>query len=285
MPVDEKRMTFTEHLAELRTRIIRSGICLFICMIICYALSNYILQILARPLMPLAEKGIIQTSSEPNSPVENNSQTPNPNTEAQTEPSKKTVKPVWTVLNPLEIVFVQLKTAAYIGFVLAFPFIAWQVCAFIFPGLRESERRVVKVLIFGCSGLAIVGVAVAYFGVLPLVLPYMMLWVPEGWQIQLRANETISMILLFLAGFAVAFQFPMAVMILVFMGFLSPAVLKKQRKFAFVIIAVIAAVLTPPDPGSMMIMMLPLVAMYEISIWLSYLVIRRKKQAAAASQA
>jgi len=284
VPVDEKRMTFTEHLAELRTRIIRSGICLLVCMIICYILSNYILQILAYPLMPLAEKGIIQTVHEPEKPAPNG-QAAQPGTDAETAPAAKPAKPVWTVLNPLEIVFVQLKTAAYVGFVLAFPFLAWQFCAFIFPGLKENERRVVKVLVFGCSGLALVGVAVAYFGVLPLVLPYMMMWVPEGWQIQLRANETISMILMFLAGFAVAFQFPMAVMILVYMGFLTPAVLKTQRKFAFVIIAVISAVLTPPDPGSMMIMMLPLVLLYEISIWLSYLVIRRKKQAVQAGQA
>ncbi len=284
MLVDEKRMTFTEHLAELRTRIIRSGICLLVCMIICYILSNYILQVLAYPLMPLAEKGIIQTAPDSKS-LPDGEQTAIPDAGQTAEPVKRSVKPVWTVLNPLEIIFVQLKIAAYMGFLLAFPFLAWQVCAFIFPGLRENERRVVKVLVFGCSGLALVGVAVAYFGVLPLVLPYMMLMVPEGWQIQLRANETISMILLFMAGFAVAFQFPMAVMILVYMGFLTPSVLKKNRKFVFVIIAVIAAVLTPPDPVSMMIMMLPLFVMYEVSIWLSYLVIRRKKQAAAASQA
>ncbi len=284
MSWDEKRMTFTEHLGELRTRIIRSGICLVACMIVCFIFCNVILKIIAYPLTPLVEHGMIekapvaQTAPASAKPGE----TPAP---ASTEPAakEKTPAPVWTVLNPMEPIVIQFKLAFYIGFVLAFPYIIWQVCAFIFPGLRPSERRAVQILIFGCSVLALTGVLVGYLGVLPLVLPYLMSMVPEGWVVQLRATETISIVLMLLAGFAVAFQFPMAVMILVYLGLLTPATLKKQRRMAIVLIAVISAVLTPPDPVSMTIMMCPLILLYEASIWVSYLVIFRRKKAAEAA--
>ena len=105
--------------------------------------------------------------------------------------------------------------------------------------------------------------------------------VPDGWEVQLRASETISLILLFLAAFAVAFQFPMAVLILVYMGLLTPATLKKYRRLAIVGLTIISAILTPPDPVSMMIMLFPLFLLYEGSIWLSYLVLLRKKRTGA----
>ncbi len=83
-----------------------------------------------------------------------------------------------------------------------------------------------------------------------------------------------------LVGFAVAFQFPMAVLILVYMDLLTPATLKEHRKIAIVGIAFASAILTPPDPFSMCIMMFPLVLLYEGSIWVSYLVVRRRKKTA-----
>jgi sec-independent protein translocase protein TatC len=137
---------------------------------------------------------------------------------------------------------------------------------------------VVQILIFGCSLLGIAGMLVAYFGVFPLVLPYLLRWVPEGVAVQLRMNETMTIILYGLLGFAIAFQFPMAVLILVYMDLLTPAALKQHRKVAIVGIAFLSAVLTPPDPISMSIMMLPLLLLYELSIWVSYLVVRRKRR-------
>lgn len=287
MPWDEKRMTFTEHLGELRTRIVRSGICLLVCMVICFIFCNKLLAILAYPLTPLVEHGVIESA-----PAAASSSTPGqpgvPPAAASPEKAaaapKKTVAPVWTVLNPIEPITIQFKLAFYIGFVLAFPYMVWHVCAFIFPGLRPSERYVIQLIILGCSVLAVTGVLVAYLGVLPLVLPYLMTMVPEGWVVQLRATETISIILTMLAGFAVAFQFPMAVMVLVYIGLLSPATLKKKRPMAIVLIAVISAVLTPPDAISMMIMMIPLTILYEASIWMSHLVIFRKKKATEAAE-
>ncbi len=271
---DDKRMTFTEHLGELRTRIIRCLVALVVAIVLCYALSDMIFEQLARPLAPLSVRGMVIAD-----PVADAAVPAAASEGAAPAPAAKPVRQLeWTVLNPLEFVLVKFKIAGYGGFLLALPFILWQLMAFIFPGLHPSERRVVQILIAGCSSLALVGVAVAYFGVFPLVLPYLLEWTPAWVQIQLRITETLNIIIKGLVGFAIAFQFPMAVLILVYMGLLTPQTLREYRKIALVAMAFLSAVLTPPDPFSMMVMLAPLVLLYEASILLSYLVIRRKRQ-------
>jgi sec-independent protein translocase protein TatC len=273
---DEKRMTFTEHLSELRKRIIHASIALIVAMLFCYAISNPILVALGRPLTYLMNQEPAEANTPPATAPEAGTpaETPAP-PEAEHPRRQKTAN--FTVLNPLEFVILKFKVAGYGGLVLAFPYLLWQLCAFIFPGLKPTERRLVKILIYGCSALATLGVAVAYFGVLPLVIPYLLQWVPEGWETQLRANETIGIIVFLLVGFALAFQFPMVVMSLVYLDLLSPETLRSHRRVAVIGMAVIAAILTPPDVISMMIMLMPLALLYEISIWASYGVRRRKR--------
>ena len=169
----------------------------------------------------------------------------------------------------------------YAGCLLASPFVVYQVCGFIFPGLKPNERKLVRILIFGCAGFATFGVLVGYFAVFPFVLTYMTEFVPPGVELQFRMNETISQIVLFLVGFAGAFQFPMVALSLVYLGLLHPRILKKYRRIAIVVMAIAAALLTPPDPISMSMMLVPMIILYEVSIWLSYLVLRRKKAAEA----
>ncbi len=269
---EEKRMSFTEHLGELRTRIIHSFIALTIAVIGCYALSDYIFELLAWPLRPLSESQVVTFE------VVDMDDEGNPIVaQSLPEEQSRAGEIEWTVLNPLEYILVKIRIAGYGGLVVALPFLLWQICAFVFPGLHASERKVVQILIAGCSVLAIVGVGVAYFGVFPLVLPYLLEWIPDWVQVQLRLNETLSIIIKGMVGFAVAFQFPMAVLILVYMGLLTPHTLKQYRKLAMVGMALVAALLTPPDPFSLMVMLLPLVVLYESSIWASYLVVRRSK--------
>lgn len=270
MPQDEKRMSFTEHLGELRTRIIRSCIALGVSVFVCYAFSNQIFELLAWPLTPLSAHGVISIDTETGGETAQG-------TPSAAVPQKAMDGVEWTVLNPLEFIVVKFKIAGYGGLLVALPFLLWQLCAFVFPGLYANERRIVQILITGCSGLAIIGVGVAYFGVFPLVLPYLLEWIPDWVQVQLRLNETLNIIVFLLFGFAAAFQFPMIVLILVYIGLLTPQALKQYRKVAIVGMAVLAAVLTPPDPFSMLIMLTPLVLLYEFSIWLSYIVIRRKR--------
>jgi sec-independent protein translocase protein TatC len=150
--------------------------------------------------------------------------------------------------------------------------------------LRPKEKYAAKIVIFGCSGLALLGVAVAYWGVFPLIVPYLLgAWIPDWVNTQFQLSRTLSLVIKGLAGFGIAFQFPMIVLVLVYMDLLSPATLKKYRRVAIVGMAVAAAILTPPDPLSMIIMLVPLVVLYEGSILASYLVVRARKKPSAAT--
>lgn len=241
MSEDDARMTFTEHLGELRTRIIRSAIAMFIGMVLCYIFAKQLIAVMARPLGGLVEGN-------------------------------------WITLTPLEPVLVYLKLAAYGGVLVSSPFVLYQICAFIFPGLKPNERRAAQILLVGSFVLVLAGLAVAYFGVLPVVIPYLTKYAPVGVETQLRMSETIAIVVKVMIAFAVAFQFPMVVLILVHMDLLTPEALKKGRGIAIVGMAVGSAALTPPDPFSMLVLLLPLVLLYEGSILVSHLVVRRKKK-------
>jgi len=240
---EESRMTFTEHLAELRVRIIRSGIAFIAAFMGCLLVSPWLLEIAAYPL--------------------------------------RVADVQWTFLNPIEPIAMMFRMAAYGAFILTSPFIVYQICAFIFPGLRPDERRLVQTVIFSSGTLVILGLFTAYFGVFPLVLPYLLQWSPDWIETQLRVNETIAIITKGMIGFAVAFQFPVVVLILVYLGLLTPQALKDYRKLAWVIIALCSAILTPPDPISMSIMMVPMVVLYEGSILVAHIIVRKRAQANA----
>ena len=293
----EARMTFTEHLGELRTRIIRVGIAFVVGFAVCYGFSNQIFEIVRRPLEKpgftwlLGDKAPLVSESDgkdnsgkattPESEPGNTGDTGN---EATPEPRSGSADDAvqWLQKNPLEWFLLSLKLSAYGSLLLNLPYILYQVCGFIFPGLKPGEKKIVLTMLVGCSALSTVGLFVAYFGVFPLVLPYILQWTPEGVTTMLSITETISLILIGLLGFAVVFQFPMVVLVLVYMDLLTPATLKQYRKQAIVGLAVLSAILTPPDPISMMFMMTPLVLLYEVSIWTSYLVVRRKRKTAEA---
>lgn len=321
MSDEDLRMSFTEHLGELRDRLIRSGIAVVIGVVICYAFSNQIFEALARPIkileqeiagVEIADPGGLESPEDGALPVGDTPpgegvvpSVPSPATASSVEPvwvtlnseesmvvRLKVVGSViedvevvsaddaaftarWTVLNPLEPIVVKFKIAGYGGLFLAMPFILFQLCAFIFPGLQPTEKKAAQYMIFGCTTLAFAGVAVAYFGVFPFVLPYLAQFVPDGVDVQLRMNETISMLVKGLLGFGIAFQFPMVVLILVYLGIITPQTLRDHRKIVIVFLAIGSAVLTPPDPITMTFMLVPLYMLYEGSIWLSYLVIRR----------
>jgi sec-independent protein translocase protein TatC len=181
-------------------------------------------------------------------------------------------------LSIFEPILVYLKLAVIAGTLMALPYMVWQACAFIFPGLKPNEKKAVRIMLGGGSVLALAGVSVAYFGIFPLVLPFLMSWAPEGVEMGLRMNENVNIILKGMLAFAIAFQFPMAVLVMVYLDLLSPETLKRYRRVAIVGLAVGAAMFTPPDPVTMVLMLLPLVLLYEGSILLSYIVVRKRKK-------
>ena len=296
-PEAEARMTFTQHLGELRMRLVRSAVAVMVAAIFCYIFSDKILEIVTRPLTPLLGTAEIITPEPVAGPGDPDS--PGPPSSAESAPESGAAAPVeeaeapkvrgrageWTTMTFMEGFLVKLKLSAYGGILLSIPYLLFHICAFVFPGLTVGERRVVRIMIYGCSVLATLGVGIAYFGVFPIVLNYVMSFNPDWVHNQLRLNENISLILKGLLGFAVAFQFPMVVLILVYMGLLTPETLKQYRKQAIVGMFVVGAIFTPPDPLSMMMMGLPLVFLYELSIWMSYIVVRRKKKKSSSADA
>ena len=260
----EARMTFTEHLGELRTRIVRSAIALVVGFVLCFIFSQSILNVIAGPLR--TSKAVEVTDGDGGESATGDDVAPTGHNAD------------FVTLGPMEPFFVQMKVAAYAAIVLAFPYILFQLCAFIFPGLSPKERNIARFLIIGCGVLASLGVVVAYFGVFPLVMPYLLLYNPEWVTTQLHLDETVSLIIKGLLGFSVAFQFPMAVIILVYLGVLHPDTLKQHRKIVVVGIAFISAFFTPPDPFSMMLLFIPLYLLYELSILCATAMIWRKNR-------
>ncbi len=305
--IDDSSAPLIEHLAELRTRIIVSSSVVAVMFVVCYVFSNQIFDFIAYPLKPLQAAGdllVEQADKDGDKRVtyqELKAQVPDMTRDqfdrldrdgdgvlttsaerARNETLEVASGPTWKALNPLEPFWVKLKLALYAAIVLSLPVILMQIRGFIFPGLKPVEQKVVSILVFGCSGLAIAGVLVAYFQVLPYFMPMVMSMAPPEVVVELRMNETVSLIVRFILGFAIAFQFPMLAFILVYLDLLSPATLRQQRKVAWVILAIAAAILTPgPDIFSMLAMMMPLVVLYEGSIWISYLIVWRKARRAA----
>jgi sec-independent protein translocase protein TatC len=292
---EELRMSFTEHLGELRDRLIRSAIAVAIGVVICYMGSDYIFQALKWPIELLekevegfevkTDEELKEASAQQADWVFLQAGGTDPQivglrieegtvVEARVQPGSLE-NMTWTTLNPFEPIVVKFKIAGYGGLFLALPFILYQLCAFIFPGLHPREKKVARLMLTGCTVLAFFGVLVAYFGVFPFVIPYLADFVPEGVNTQLRMNETIGQIVMALLGFAIAFQFPMVVLILVYVGILTPETLKAYRKIVIVGLAIVSALLTPPDPITMTFMLVPLYLLYECSIWLSYVIVRR----------
>jgi sec-independent protein translocase protein TatC len=153
----------------MRVRIIVLGQPFCVAMVICYIFSNQILVGLQKPLTLLQDLGIIVFSS--NESTDDTSDNPaTPGADPKEKPTPKKTSIPWVVLNPFEIVILKFKVAGYGGLILALPYIIWQACAFIFPGLKPNERKLIKIILFGCSALGIVGIIVAYFGCNSLVI-------------------------------------------------------------------------------------------------------------------
>ncbi|NUM56400.1 MAG: twin-arginine translocase subunit TatC [Candidatus Hydrogenedentes bacterium] len=241
MDNDDKRMTFTEHLGELRIRLIRSIVGIGIAFVLCFIFWEQLYKVLSYPL---------QTRG---------------------------MEIPWITNNPLESMNVAVRLAGTFAAIICAPHILYEICAFVFPGLKPNERKLALTLIVGCSVLAVAGAAVAYFLVSPQLIGLMNQWTPEGVKQQLQMSPTIAFEIFLLLAFAVAFQFPMVVLILVYLGIVSQQTLRAYRRYAFVLLAVAAAALTPTtDPFSFAAMWVPLVLMYEACVWIAYVIDRKK---------
>ncbi len=230
-----------EHLIELRLRLIYAVLALSAGVAASYPFSSSIFQFLTEPLW-----------------------------RAMGEEEGRRL--IYTGLT--EAFLTYLKISLFSGFMISFPFILWQAWLFIGPGLYDHEKKTFWPVLIASPLLFVMGASLAYYGVCPwawtFFLSFEMPPSPHGLSLQLEArmSEYLALILKLILAFGLCFQLPLVILSLSKIGVLSLEALKRNRKYAFLIIVVIAAIITPPDIISPLSLIIPLYALYEISIGL-----------------
>jgi len=236
----EGRMSFFDHLAELRKRIIWSLVPTLIGLIVCFRFSDRILLFMRQPL------------------------------------EKMDVKLV--ALTPTEAFWTSMKLSMIAGVFVAMPVILWQVWAFVSPGLHKHERRFAIPFVLIGSLLFVGGAAFALLVVVPFAIQFLLNFGKEqGIQPMISVSSHVDFVIKFTLAFGLVFELPLALTLLSLMGLVTPAFLNKNRKYAVLINFIIAAVLTPtPDIFNQCLMAGPLCLLYEIGILSAWIFGRRK---------
>ncbi len=227
MTPDNKLMTITGHLSELRNRIIRSILALCLGFGLSYLFQDYIFALL------LAHSVNLQLIT----------------------------------VSPTELFMESLKTAFFAGLFLSSPVILYQVCAFLWPGLKDNERKYLfNGLLIG-AGLFLLGMLFAYYVIIPAALNFLTGLTVSGVKPMYTLNNYMSFIWTFLVLFGLAFQVPVLLSLLALIGLVKPDSLRSKRKYCVLIIFIVSAILTPPDVVSQVLMAVPLLILYEIGIF------------------
>jgi len=183
------------------------------------------------------------------------------------------IKPVF--LRPTEMFVTYFRVALLAGVILAMPVIVYQVVQFVSPGLTSSERTYMRIIVPGATLSFVFGVMFAYFAMLPFALRYLLSFGSNLAEAKWAISEYISFVTMLLFWAGIVFEIPLMIFFLARLGIVTPSFLTKNRKFAVLIIAIVAAVITPtPDPFNMGVVMLPLLLMYEVGIMLAKLAYR-----------
>lgn len=242
-PREMTNMSLVEHLRELRKRLLYSLIAVGIGFGAAYRFANPIFQFLVRPLLdampPDEEKRLIFTG----------------------------------LAQPFML---ELKMGIFGGVILAMPFILWQIWLFVAPALYKHERRLVVPVVTSAMLMFAAGAAFAYYVAFPVGFAYFLSYTSDIIQPMISIDEYLDFATKMLLGFGAMFELPLVILLLARMGVVSPQFLNKNRRWAVLIIAVLAAFFTPPDALSMAIMAVPLYALFEISVLLAYLVYKKK---------
>lgn len=223
--------SLVEHLIELRARLVRAIIGLLAVLLVLLPFSRKIYTWLAEPLI---------------------SQLPNGQTMIAT--------------NPAGAFFAPLKLTFFVALFVAVPWLLYQLWSFVAPGLYAREKRLAVPLLASSVLLFYLGCAFAYFLVLPAVFHFLTTFRPEVIAITPDANAYLDFVLAIFFAFGTSFELPVAMVILVLLGWVSPQQFKDSRGYAVVGIFVVAAVLTPPDVVSQLLLAIPMCVLYELGI-------------------
>ncbi len=238
--------TLMSHLLELRSRLVKALLTVAVVFVALIPFANDIYSLLAKPLLDDLHGGQLIATA------------------------------------PLGAFTVPLKCAFFAALMIAMPMVLYQLWAFVAPGLYQSEKRLARPLLFTATLLFYAGCAFTYFGLLPVMFGYLFSITPEGVAMMPDIGEYLDFVLvMFLAG-GVSFEVPIAVMVAVLLGWVKPAQLAEWRGYVIVGMFIIAAVITPPDGLSQLMLAIPMCLLYEIGIIISRLLIRNRKADATA---
>ena len=230
--VDSYRMTLIEHLIELRSRMIKSGIVILICLLGTMPLGETIFDFLCAPAkgrFPEGAGGFVYTQV-------------------------------------AEEFMTHLKVGIFGAMLLALPVIAYQIWAFVAPGLYKREQRhlipfaACSVLLFG------LGASFCYYGILPYAMGFFLNSTSELAVPQIKVSSYLSFVIRMVFAFGLVFETPLVIFFLARMGIVTAASLRRFRRYAILLGFIVAALITPPDPGSQVAVALPFIALYEVGI-------------------
>ncbi|MDM7273914.1 twin-arginine translocase subunit TatC [Sulfurihydrogenibium azorense] len=223
----------TEHLVELRTRLIRIVLALIIGTVIAFTKANYIFELLKQPLLKV-----------------------NPNLKLY-------------FLSPTEPFFTAFKISFLAGFILVSPFVFYQIWKFIEPALYEHEKKLAVPFVFFTTLFFAIGCLFSFYLVLPIAIGFFINFgnIQLGAEAIFSVKEYISFVLRMILAFGLTFELPVVLSLLARLGLVTPEFLQKIRPYFIVIAFIVAAVLTPtPDVFSQLMLAIPLILFYEISI-------------------
>ena len=276
--LEASRAPLLDHLIELRKRMIVCVGALTVGFILCFFFAKEIYLILLHPFEVAAGLLAEQNANHKHGPfdllliVTGLKEMPQ---------ATQSLKLVFTA--PLEFFFTKMKLAGFGAIVVTFPVLAWQLYRFVAPGLYKRERQAFLPFLVASPVLFCMGAALVYFIMLPFVLWFSLsqqIGGPGGVSVQLlpKVSDYLDLVTALLLAFGLCFQLPVVLALLGLAGIVDSKFLASGRRYAVVAVFIVAAILTPPDPVSMMTLAIPGVLLYEISIWCVWLIERRRKR-------
>tara|TARA_Y100001960_G_scaffold297526_1_gene344002 strand:- start:96 stop:860 length:765 start_codon:yes stop_codon:yes gene_type:complete len=244
---------FVEHLTELRSRLLKSIVYLFIFFLVCYFFAENIYSFLVAPYAEAVKD------------------------------DESNRRMIFTALHETFITY--LKVAFFAAMFITSPIILTQIWKFVAPGLYKNEKKALLPYLIATPTLFLLGGTLVYYLIMPLAIKFFLTFETSAnitnlpIQLEAKVNEYLSLIMRLIFAFGISFQLPVLLSLLARVGFVDSEYLKKRRKYVIVIIFAVAAILTPPDPITQIGLGIPLLILYELSILAVKLIENKKDNA------